>query len=157
MLQRSEPSVAPWHLFWPPQGLVCHGVSGQPVAMTHTWTPVGADAHREKTQEFNVQRPEIHLSYFGQGEEGVLVNIFLSQQPVLHRFFPESYRCSLFSGHPNLQNHHDVPLHLAEFPLWANSMSSSALFGICFLGFYVDLANVFRHWPFLCLLSQCCS
>lgn len=93
----------------------------------------------------------------GSADAEVLVNIFLSQQPVLHRFFPESYRCSLFSGHPNLQNHHDVPLHLAEFPLWANSMSSSALFGICFLGFYVDLANVFRHWPFLCLLSQCCS
>lgn len=49
----------------------------------------------------------------GSADAEVLVNIFLSQQPVLHRVIG----ALVFSAHPNLQNHHDVPLHLAEFPL----------------------------------------
>lgn len=43
------------------QGLVCHCVSGQPVAMTHTWT-LWVPELTEKTQEFHIHRPEIHMA-----------------------------------------------------------------------------------------------
>lgn len=92
------------------QGLVCHCVSGQPVAMTHTRT-LRVPRLTEETHEFNVQHPEIHMPGGGSADEKVLVNG--AKSAVFPPFF---VLCK------NLQ---EFALHLPRFPPQANSLSGT--------------------------------
>lgn len=124
------------------RGPICHGVSSQTSGHDSHVNPGGGGGGwvkpSEETREFNIQHPEMHLSvvwWRGPGVRRGISTLFFLKKLTWHLVLSKTVM--IFRG------------AFARDP--SACQQRVQLCGICFIGFSVDLDDLFRHWVFLLL------